>query len=57
MPSEDLNTYGLIITHKILPFKFIFRWALVSFPMLVASFLMHFLISCMLIPFSFSHIL
>ena len=57
MPNEELNTYGLVIIHRILPYKFLFRWGFVSFPLLIACFLMHFLIGCMLIPFSLSHIM
>lgn len=47
----------VLIKANVFPFKFFFTWLLNSMPLQTISFIMHLIISIMMIPFSIQHII
>ena len=55
-PTKDVNMH-MLMKANVFPFKFFFAWLLNSLPMQAISFMMHFVIAMMMIPFSIQHII
>ena len=55
-PTANTNMHGLMKAN-VFPFRFFFTWLLNSLPMQAISFMMHLIISIMMIPFSVQHII
>lgn len=54
-PAVNTNMH-VLMKAKIFPFRFFFTWLLNSLPMQAISFMMHLIISMMMIPFSVQHV-
>ena len=55
-PTASTNMH-VLIKANVFPFKFFFTWLLNSMPLQTISFIMHLIISIMMIPFSIQHII